>query len=121
MALRYAYGLHRDAYDLHRKFGSEMAAKGSQNIDGENPSLSANNLKLSAKRWAFFVQGRQELDPVRTCAEKLKGRKAVSFKSFARAPRRAGREKAREAWLIPHSGPVLRYLLKTHWNALSFK
>ena len=88
---------------------------------GSNPSLSANNLKLSAKRWAFFVQGRQELDPVRTCAEKLKGRKAVSFKSFARAPRRAGREKAREAWLIPHSGPVLRYLLKTHWNALSFK
>ena len=88
---------------------------------GSNPSPSANNLKLSAKRWAFFVQGRQELDPVRTCAEKLKGRKAVSFKSFARAPLRAGREKAREAWLIPHSGPVLRYLLKTHWNALSFK
>ena len=37
---------------------------------GSNPSLSANNLKLSAKRWAFFVQGRQELAPVRTCAEK---------------------------------------------------
>ena len=37
---------------------------------GSNPSLSANNLKLSAKRWAFFVQGRQELAPVRTCAGK---------------------------------------------------
>ena len=37
---------------------------------GFRASLSANNLKLSAKRWAFFVQGRQELAPVRTCAEK---------------------------------------------------
>ncbi len=27
---------------------------------GSNPSLSANKLKLSALRWAFFVQGRQE-------------------------------------------------------------
>jgi len=27
-------------------------------------------LKLSAKRWAFSVQGRQELAPVRACAEK---------------------------------------------------
>ena len=60
---------------------------------GSNPSPSANNLKLSAKRWAFFVQGRQELDPVRTCAEKLKGRKAVSFKSFARAPAASGEGK----------------------------
>ena len=25
---------------------------------GSNPSLSANDFKLSAKRWAFFVQGR---------------------------------------------------------------
>ena len=39
-------------------------------IRGSNPLLSANNLKLSAKRWAFFVQGRQELAPIRTCAEK---------------------------------------------------
>ena len=37
---------------------------------GSRASLSANHLKLSAKRWAFFVQGRQELAPVRTCAEK---------------------------------------------------
>ncbi len=48
---------------------------------GSNPSLSANNLKLSAKRWAFFVQGRQEL-----AQRKPKGRKALSFKLFARAP-----------------------------------
>ena len=27
---------------------------------GSNPSLSANKLKLSALRWAFFVQDRQE-------------------------------------------------------------
>ena len=37
---------------------------------GSRASLSANYLKLSAKRWAFFVQGRQELAPVRTCAGK---------------------------------------------------
>ena len=36
--------------------------------------------------------------------EKPKGRKDVSFKYFARAPRRAVREKAREAWLIPERG-----------------
>ena len=59
---------------------------------GSNPSLSANHLKLSAKRWAFFVQGRQELAPVRACAKKPIGRQAVSFKWFARAPRRAGRD-----------------------------
>ncbi len=53
---------------------------------GSRASLSANNLKLSAKRWAFFVQGRQELAPVRACAEKgvwgkkTIGRQAVSFK-----------------------------------------
>lgn len=35
---------------------------------GSNPSLSANKLKLSALRWAFFVQNRQELAPVRTYA-----------------------------------------------------
>lgn len=37
---------------------------------GSRASLSANNLKFSAKRWAFFVQGPQELAPVRACAEK---------------------------------------------------
>ena len=37
---------------------------------GSRASLSANYLKLSAKRWAFFVQGPQELAPVRACAEK---------------------------------------------------
>ena len=36
-AIRYAYGLHRDVYDLHRKFGSEMATKGSQKIDKNTP------------------------------------------------------------------------------------
>lgn len=33
MAGRNAYDMHRDIYDLHRKFSREMAAKGSQNID----------------------------------------------------------------------------------------
>ena len=38
----------RSAYDLHRKFGSEMATESSRKMDGENPSLSANDLKLTA-------------------------------------------------------------------------
>ena len=37
---------------------------------GSRASLSANKLKLSALRWAFFVQNRQELAPVRYCKEK---------------------------------------------------
>ncbi len=67
MASRNAYDMHRDVYDLHRKFGGKMAAEGSREIDGENPSHSpgfaalcaphpfllaggalANNLKLTA-------------------------------------------------------------------------
>ena len=70
---------------------------------GSNPSLSANNLKLSAKRWAFFVQGCQELAPVRTCAGKAQRLKAVSFKLFARAPAASGQRKARPSGLISSS------------------
>lgn len=51
---------------------------------GSGASLSANNLKLSAKRWAFFVQ-------------------AVSFKLFARALRRGGRDVAHKVRQIPES------------------
>ena len=40
MASRNAYDMHRIVYDLHRKFGSEMAAESSRKIDGESPSLS---------------------------------------------------------------------------------
>lgn len=29
--------MHRDVYDLHRKFGSEMAAESSQKIDKNTP------------------------------------------------------------------------------------
>ena len=57
---------------------------------GSNPSLSANKLKLSALRWAFFVQGRQERAPVRYCKEK-KAQKAIrplSFNLFSTAPPR---------------------------------
>ena len=64
-----------------------------KSIGGSNPPLSAKHLKLSAQRWAFFVQGRQELAPVRTCTEKAQGRKAMSFKCFARAPAASGRGK----------------------------
>ena len=32
--------MHRDVYDLYRKFGREMAAESSRKIDGENPCLS---------------------------------------------------------------------------------
>lgn len=35
---------------------------------GSRACLSANKLKLSALRWAFFVQNRQELAPVRPYA-----------------------------------------------------
>ena len=64
-----------------------------KSIGGSNPPLSAKHLKLSAQRWAFSVQGRQELAPVRTCTEKAQGRKAMSFKCFARAPAASGRGK----------------------------
>ena len=55
MASRNAYDVHHYVYDLHRKFGSEMAAESSQKIDGENPSLSgirhaARAFSLSARR-----------------------------------------------------------------------
>ena len=60
---------------------------------GGSAPLSAKHLKLSAQRWAFSVQGRQELAPVRTCTEKAQGRKAMSFKCFARAPAASGRGK----------------------------
>ena len=40
MASWNAYDMHRNVYDLHRKFGGKMAAEGSRKIDGENPSLS---------------------------------------------------------------------------------
>ena len=54
---------------------------------GSNPSLSANNLKLSAKRWAFFVQGRQELAPVRTCAGKAQRPKGRELQIVCKGPR----------------------------------
>ena len=57
---------------------------------GSNPSLSANKLKLSALRWAFFVQGRQES---RSCKalQRKKAQKAIrplSFNLFSTAPPR---------------------------------
>ena len=39
---------------------------------GSNPSLSANKLKLSALRWAFFVQGRREDTITQDLAESSK-------------------------------------------------
>lgn len=56
---------------------------------GSNPSLSANKLKLSALRWAFFVQNRQELAPVRPCTGKApKAVRTLSFNLFSTAPPR---------------------------------
>ena len=55
-------------------------------------SLSANKLKLSALRWAFFVQGRQE---PRSCkalhGKSPKGRRPLSFNLFNAAPPRRRR------------------------------
>ena len=50
MASRNAYDMHCIVYDLHRKFGSEMAAESSQKIDGENPSHSPGFAALRAPR-----------------------------------------------------------------------
>ena len=59
---------------------------------GSNPSLSANKLKLSALRWAFFVQGRRE---PRSCkalhGKSPKGRRPLSFNLFNAAPPRRRR------------------------------
>ena len=60
---------------------------------GSNPSLSANNLKLSAKRWAFFVQGRQ----------------AMSFKCFARAPAASGQGKGTRSVANPSPPSPARF------------
>ena len=55
-------------------------------------SLSANKLKLSALRWAFFVQGRRE---PRSCkalhGKSPKGRRPLSFNLFNAAPPRRRR------------------------------
>ena len=48
MASRNAYDMHRDVYDLHRKFGGKIAAESSRKIDGENPSLSVGFAALRA-------------------------------------------------------------------------
>ena len=48
MASWNAYDMHRNVYDLHRKFGGKMAAEGSRKIDGENPSLSVGFAALRA-------------------------------------------------------------------------
>ena len=37
MARRNAYDMHRIVYDLHRKFGSEMATESSRKIDKNTP------------------------------------------------------------------------------------
>ena len=58
---------------------------------GSNPSLSANNLKLSAKRWAFFVQGRQELAPVRTCAGKAQRPSGHELQMVCKGPAASGK------------------------------
>ena len=69
---------------------------------GSNPSLSANKLKLSALRWAFFVHVRQELAPVRTCTEKAqKAGRPLSFNLFRYAPPQAVRDVARAVRQIP--------------------
>ena len=65
---------------------------------GSNPSLSANKLKLSALRWAFFVHVRQELAPVRTCTKKAqKAVRPLSFNLFRYAPPQAVREQSSSA------------------------
>ena len=54
-ASRNAYVMRRNVYDLHRKFGSEMATESSRKIDGENPSLSG----ISHAARAFSLPARR--------------------------------------------------------------
>lgn len=69
---------------------------------GVIPSLSANKLKLSALRWAFFVHVRQELAPVRTCTEKAqKAGRPLSFNLFRYAPPQAVRDVTHTVRQIP--------------------
>ena len=81
-------------------------------IRSSNLLLSANVMKLGASRRAFSFEGRQELAPVRTCTEKAQGRKAMSFKCFARAPAASGRGKVTRsvANLITFSFPEPRVI-----------
>ena len=53
-ASRNAYVMRRNVYDLHRKFGSEMATKSSRKIDGENPSLSG--ISHAARAFSFTAR-----------------------------------------------------------------
>ena len=57
IAIRYACGLHRIVYDLHKKFGSGMAAKGSQKIDWETLSLTGVFAALRATRPSPLAAG----------------------------------------------------------------
>ena len=67
-----------------------------------NPSLSANKLKLSALRWAFFVHVRQELAPVRTCTKKAqKAVRPLSFNLFRYVPPQAVRDVTHAVRQIP--------------------
>ena len=69
---------------------------------GSNPSLSADKLKLSALRWAFFVHVRQELAPVRTCTKKAqKAGRPLSFNLFRYAPPQAVRDVTHAVRQIP--------------------
>ncbi len=47
--------MHRNVYDLHRKFGSEMATESSRKIDGENPSLSG--ISHASRAFSLLLAG----------------------------------------------------------------
>ena len=69
---------------------------------GSRACLSADKLKLSALRWAFFVHVRQELAPVRTCTEKAqKAGRPLSFNLFRYAPPQAVRDVTHTVRQIP--------------------
>ena len=70
---------------------------------GSNPSLSANKLKLSALRWAFFVHVRQELAPVRTWKKAQKAGRPLSFNLFSYAPPQAVRDVTHAVRHIPET------------------
>ena len=70
---------------------------------GSNPSLSANHLKLSAKRWAFFVQGRQELASVRACAKKAHRPSGRELQIVCKGPAASGKGRVARSAANPPS------------------
>ena len=90
----------RSAYDLHRKFGSEMAAESSRKMGGEKPSLSG----ISSRRRRSDIPFRSPRGPLQsTVIKELRGQEAaISFLSnpFRKRAFVRGRPETKSASLL---------------------